>query len=302
MASTRTALALGLLALCAGAEAGLRAPESWGSALYADHPLVGRIWDARAGRFAEPDELMRALRGADYLLLGEKHDNPDHHALQLAVVRALIDEGRLAQLAFEMMDAGMQARLDALPPSADLAGLKRGLRWDDGGWDWDSYGPLIEAGHRAGVRLTAANMSREALREVHGGAPLPPGAAGALDAADAARLAADIDESHCGMLPASQLPAMVRVQRARDFAMADSLRPPPPSRISALVAGNYHVRRDLGVPRYLPEGTAVSLSFLEVRPGEADPAAHLERPGAPEVDYVWFTPVVSEEDYCAALR
>ena len=44
-----------------------------------------------------------------------------------------------------------------------------------------------------------------------------------LDAEVMSRLLADIDESHCGLLPESQFPPMVRVQQTRDHIMAQSL-------------------------------------------------------------------------------
>src|SRR4051812_674712 len=47
-----------------------------------DHPLVGRVWDVKNATFITRDALWAKLVTADYVLLGEKHDNPDHHRLQ----------------------------------------------------------------------------------------------------------------------------------------------------------------------------------------------------------------------------
>ncbi|HEY5896275.1 MAG TPA: ChaN family lipoprotein, partial [Burkholderiales bacterium] len=54
-----------------------------------DHPLVGRIWDARAARFVPAEEVFDRAARARHVILGETHDNPEHHRLQLAVLNAL---------------------------------------------------------------------------------------------------------------------------------------------------------------------------------------------------------------------
>ena len=71
---------------------------------------------------------------------------------------------------------------------------------------------------------------------------------GKRSTADAVRepLLEQIRESHCGMLPDSQMPAMLAVQQQRDRRMAERLLAAPAP--AMLFAGAFHVRRDLGVP------------------------------------------------------
>ena len=54
---------------------------------------------------------------------------------------------------------------------------------------------------------------------------------------------------HCNLLPADALPAQARAQMARDLVMAQSIRPYL-TRGVVLLAGNGHVRRDIGVCRF----------------------------------------------------
>jgi hypothetical protein len=70
---------------------------------------------------------------------------------------------------------------------------------------------------------------------------------------------------------------------------------------AALVAGNGHVRSDRGVPEYLRRAgaTSVSLSFVEVRKGEVDPAAYAADQPA---DFVMFTPRLDDDDPCAKFH
>jgi uncharacterized iron-regulated protein len=113
-------------------------------------------------------------------------------------------------------------------------------------------------------------------------------------------------ESHCGQLPDDQIPAMARIQQARDQAMADSLEQVATGQggLRVLLAGNYHVRRDVGVPAYLSDDIdVVTVAFLEVEGDSMTPADYLPpTSGAlPVWDYIWFTPATEEEDYCAGF-
>ena len=288
-------------------------PENWQSVLYADHQLVGKVWSSREQQFITPGALWSRLISASYLLLGEKHDNPDHHALQLAVIEHLISDDAISQITFEMLDSNATEPLSRFLETefASDAAMQEFLYWDEQGWDWQFYGPLLRAAYHGSVPVTAGNISLEMVREVYS-APTPQAIEDIFDAETMARLNSDIDESHCGMLPKSQFSPMVRVQQTRDFTMAKSLRLKLKlsGGIAVLVAGNYHVRHDLGVPNYLLTGDEqlerkdiVSLALLEVVADENEPARYLEQFGAqPAYDYIWFTPAVSDEDYCDSLR
>ncbi len=286
-------------------------PDSWISPLRVDHALAGRIWDSRRQQFATPEELFAGLREARFLLLGEKHDNADHHRLQLSVLESLIAAEALAGVAFEMIDASRAPKLEGVSDRAFASEeeLRAWLEWDDG-WRWEFYAPLLRASLDAALPLAAANIDERAIMDIYQGAgPVLP--AGIFDRAAMDKLRADIDESHCGLLPESQFPAMVRVQQTRDLAMANALRSLADDDGAALlVAGNYHARQDLGAPNFLLALDAgisreeiVSLAFLEVEPDATAPASYLERfGGIAEHDYLWFTPATEEQDYCAQLR
>ena len=52
----------------------------WESELYADHSLVGKIWSSATSSYVSITQLSELSLSAKYLILGEKHDNPDHHS------------------------------------------------------------------------------------------------------------------------------------------------------------------------------------------------------------------------------
>ncbi len=288
---------------------------AWQSTLNAEHQLVGKIWDIEGHRFISSTELLAELSMSRYLLLGEKHDNPDHHILHLKIVGELISRQQLNLVAFEMMDSGYTERLEKIQQQqfSDSSALKNYLQWDDEGWEWDFYGPIIQALVAAGIPLAAGNLSAEEVQQVYRQTE-PQSIASVLDAAAVEQLHKEIDESHCKLLPQSQFPAMVRVQQARDHRMASSLSAAgvqvDGDKLRVLITGNYHIRKDVSVPNYLlsldaslQAGQIVSLAFLEVDPAANDPIDYLQ--ASSEVspyDFLWFTPAVSAEDYCASLQ
>ncbi|MEW5727972.1 MAG: ChaN family lipoprotein, partial [Pseudomonadota bacterium] len=278
----------------------------------AGHPLAGRAWLPRSRTFVAPDALVAMAKGADAVLLGETHDNPDHHALQAWMVRQL-DSPRVA---FEMIDGGQEDKLRrhlAARPG-DAAGIGPALDWDKSGWpDWTLYRPIAEAALAAGATIAPANLSRADTRALGRGEapelaarleldrPLPP------EVEDA--LAREIKDSHCGMLPDKAVPAMMTVQRARDRVMAQALVDGlAEGRPAILIAGSGHVRTDRAVPVHVaalrPGTRSFAIGFVEVQDDATDPAAYAEAYDADSLpfDAVVFTPRAQRADQCEELR
>ena len=205
------------------------------------------------------------------LLLGEVHDNPDGHARRYAWLEARVDAGWRPTIAMEQFDRDRQADLDrALAECADAACVIRRAEPEGQRWEWPLYAPVIDLALARKLPLRAANLSRaDASRVVREGyrAALDDATIAsfgldrplARDLADGQRRA--IDEGHCHQLPASIAEGMVRAQVARDVWMAKVVVAEAGRGDGvALLAGNGHVRRDLGVPRWL-EGTAGARAF-----------------------------------------
>src|SRR5439155_362708 len=88
------------------------------------------------GGALSPEALVARLVARRYVLLGEKHDNSDHHRLQAWIVRELIAAGRRSAVAFEMFRADQAeaiARHLATSPG-DARGLGDALDWRRSGW------------------------------------------------------------------------------------------------------------------------------------------------------------------------
>jgi uncharacterized iron-regulated protein len=211
---------------------------------------------------------------ADVVLLGEVHDEPAHQRTHRTVVQDLATQGRLAALAIEMAEEG--ATTGGLPREADEAAVRQALRWNEHGWPWQAYGPAVMAAVSAGVPVLGANLPRARMRAAMADATLD----GRLDADALGKQREAIRAGHCDLLPAQQLGPMVRVQVARDVAMARTIEAAlVPGKTVVLLAGRGHVDPAVGVPRHLPARLVVRPLQLP-RAGEApakDDCADLRR-------------------------
>jgi uncharacterized iron-regulated protein len=250
----------------------------------------------------------------DFLLLGEVHDHPLQHRLRAAWLETLARRGRFV-LAMEQFDASRQPDIDAARArGSGPREIAQASGFEFRGWDWELYEPYVELALRHDLPLVGANLSTSRARAIARGEPdamagIEPG--GWSDE-DRERLAEDIRVGHCGMLPPATIEPMASAQRARDATMARAL-------VDAhracglpvvLLAGNGHVRRDLGVPRYLrdlaPRARVFSLGLIERSEGqesreEGAPSPRDEGALSP-FDLTIETPAHPRPDPCEAFR
>ncbi|GMT99756.1 ChaN family lipoprotein [Corallococcus caeni] len=295
------------------------AAREWATTLHRDHPLVGRIWDVAAGRFVDESALRAAVVPARFVLIGERHDHPDHHRLQAELVRAKTDAGQRPALAFEMLDVTQQPAVDAALKARpeDAEGLAKAVDWANSGWPaFSLYEPVFTAGLQAHLPIVAANLPRAQVRALvmKGPEALPSdlrsrlGLEAPVPEAEAEAVREELDRSHCGQLPREMLEPMALAQRARDAMMADRLLETVPADGAVLITGNGHVRKDRAVPAHLERRAkdvpVLSVALLEVSPEALKPQDYAAAADASALpyDYVWFTPAVPEDDPCKALR
>lgn len=256
-------------------------------------PVAGEIRDLRSGQDITAQELIARLAKPARVIVGEQHDNRDHHALQLWLLQSLGAQRPQGSLLLEMLTPDQQLRVDdvrhASTPPVDLPAA---LAWQSG-WDWDVYGPIMRFALAQPYPLLAANLDAVEVRGIYAN---PPSLRGARSNASSVRneLLEQVSESHCGLLPQSQMPAMLAVQQQRDRRMAERLLAAPTP--SLLFAGAYHARKDIGVPIHVLDlgATQAPIVLMLAQQGAEVTAAM--------ADYVWYTPAMPAQDYCAQMR
>lgn len=256
-------------------------------------PITGQIRDLHNGQTLTPQELLVRLAKPSRLIVGEQHDNGDHHQLQLWLLKSLGEQRPQGSLLLEMLTPDQQVRVDdvrnASTPPIDVSAA---LAWQSG-WDWNLYGPIVRFALAQPYPLLAANLDSQEVRSFYAS---PPALSGSRSNAPSVKeeLLAQISGAHCGLLPLSQMPAMLAVQQQRDRRMAERLLSAPTP--SLLFAGAYHARKDVGVPLHvldLGEPEAPTVLMLAQEGGQVTPAM---------ADYVWYTPATPAPDYCAQMR
>lgn len=255
-------------------------------------PVVGQIRDLRSGQVLTAQELVLRLAKPARVIVGEQHDNRDHHELQRWLLQVLGEQRPSGSLLLEMLTPDQQVRVDDVRHTSTLpADLPGALAWAPG-WDWNLYGPIVRFALIQPYPLLAANLDTVEVRAFYAQPPVLNGARSNA-APVKAELLAQISDSHCGLLPVSQMPAMLAVQQQRDRRMAERLLAAPAPAL--LFAGSYHARKDVGVP----------IHVLDLKAPEAPTVLMLAQQGSEVTvamaDYVWYTPATPAPDYCAEM-
>ena len=304
------------------------------------HPLIGQVFKGDQPIAVSSDTCTRSplqqlivevwdiIRGGGIVLLGEVHDNPEHHAVRGDILWPRLDKvvpthGLRPAAVFEHIRTNQQAGLDSFYRHVRnrrlwrASDLLRELDWKNTGWPAaEMFYPLFDAALRAKQPIYPGNAVRERMRLLVRGQDQPTDEetarlklAQALPQALLGTLASELEGSHCGALPATAIPTMSLAQRYTDAHLAEALVKAAEKHGGAfLLAGNGHVRTDRGVPWYLrqlaPQRKVVAVMFLEVEEGKNDAAAYLTRApdGVVSADYVMFTPRHERPDPCEKMR
>lgn len=255
------------------------------------------IVDLRSQTTVNQEQLTAQLISADYVLLGELHDNPHHHEARSRLIAAIASKKYAAVV--EYLPTGPLVRLTG----STLQSLEQ-AGFSPKAWPWKLYQPLFEAIRVSGLQLYGSNLDRSISKTIFSSGPIPAKMESdyqkSMLTSDAKRsLENDLIDGHCGKLPAQYLEPMFRVQRLTDISMAQVMARHSPA---ILFAGNGHVRNDYGVPQVLrslqPSKKRVSIGFIEE--DQRDPKAFAEL--AKLYDFVWITPSIERTDPCATLH
>ena len=291
--------------------------NDWQTTLNADRPLVGKIFDVKANQFISPDQLIDALSTGKYVLLGEIHDNPDHHRLQAWIIAQLVDRHRTPSIVMEQIRADQAGALKLFMSGKFKTAQRMGpaIGWEKSGWPkWINYQPIAKVALGAGLPIFAGDTTREMNRKVgkQGFKALPEGETKQLGldhplgrALDGALLN-ELVGSHCNMMPAKMMGPMALVQRYRDAHLARAMLDADKKDGTVLIAGNGHVRTDRAVPWYLrgEQIPSTSLMIVEAAKDANTPLEHipLDPNNKATADYIWITPGATRKDPCAKLR
>lgn len=265
--------------------------------LFSAAMIVATFVGAWAGEISD-DGLVK-LPTADVIILGEVHDNAQHHLNQARAIAVINPKA----VVFEML-LPEQAELITPALLKEQAALAAALEWESSGWpDFALYYPVFAALREA--RIYGAARPRDQVRRAFSeGATAVFGAGADTFGLDQdlpkeqleQRLQAQF-EAHCEAMPLEMMGGMVEAQRFRDAAFGATV-------VRAfeevggpvvLIAGNGHARMDWGVPAVLAVGKP-DLMVLSI--------GHLEAPvvDAPPFDLWVITDAALRDDPCLEFK
>ncbi|MGB5812181.1 MAG: ChaN family lipoprotein [Polyangiales bacterium] len=263
-------------------------PKTAESIVRAQAPPL-RLVDASTGDETTLAELVAWARSKRVIYVGERHDRPEDHAVQYALLRAIHDDDSSLAIGMEMFQVPFQEPLDRWTAGRIDEGVLRhdteyDQRW---GYDFGMYRPLLEYARNRGIAVIALNAPREVVFEIakSGLDAIPEDMAESLpelDLDDAGHRALfdeefDVDQHEVGDGIERYYQAQVVWDETMGSRVAGTLTQPEAPHRMVVFAGRVHVKRGLGIPeRGARRGARPFLVVMPVTDKELK--AELKRP------------------------
>lgn len=212
-------------------------------------------------------------------MMGEVHDNAEGHFYRLKDLEAKLGGQWRPALLMEQFNVEQQPALTKAWQNCQSSQCVIDTTGGIKGWDWAMYKPLIDLALKYELPIVAANLSNQQVKAV-----MKSGFSAVFDKQTIKAYKLDqplpqpwldnqrkmLAQSHCNALPADAIDPMVRAQATRDVMFAKLMQEYAVGG-AVLIAGNGHVRRDLGVYQWLPEDLASRVKIAGyVEPAGAD--------------------------------
>jgi len=267
-----------------------------------EKPISGTIRHLPTGSDVSAEQMLAALRDTRIVYVGETHDNPAAHRLELQVLKAMAERhpGRLS-LGMEMFNTDQQAVLDRWSAGEldERTFLKESAWHSNWRMDFDYYRDILLFAREHNIPVIGLNAPKKLVQAV------------------GMQSIEELDEKTRGQLPAmdftepyqramteavyaghsqgdKMLDSFHRVQTLWDEAMAESivreLQAKGPEQRMVVMAGGNHVRYGFGIPRRvfrrLPTSyQTVGVHEVSVPPEKQDRLMDVTLPIFPMVAY-----------------
>ena len=272
------------------------------------NPLVGEIYHLPTGIKVSPEQMRSAMTDARIVYVGETHDNPAAHRLELDVLKAMAERypGQLS-LGMEMFNTGQQETLDQWTAGAlsEKEFLKNSSWFNNWRMDYAYYRDILEYAREHQIPVVGLNATRELVKQVGRNsfdslneetrAQLPE-----IDLADPYQLAmaeAIYADHSSGK---AMLDGFLRIQTLWDETMAENvvriMQEKGSEHRMVVMAGGNHVRYGFGIPRRVYRRLPTSYMLvgsreLVIPEDKQDMLMNVEMPRfpMPAYDYLAYT-------------
>ena len=255
----------------------------------------GQIVDLASGKVIGFEELIARISPKDLIFVGEAHDNPDHHLIQIQVLQAVADRSSSLTMAMEFFQEPQQPIIDRyvqgeITEKEFLEAVDWKKTW---GFDYHLYRPLMQFARERKYRVLALNAPNSLVRKV------AKTGLQSLDPSEREQLPKEIDltqDRHRSFLKEIYKEHSPRDLKNFDYfyeaqcvweeTMASNLAEHLAAGKGKLIAftGNGHIVNKFGIPDRTVR--RVPASMATVMPYPLNGKETIDRAAA---DYVWFT-------------
>jgi len=294
-------------------------------------PLVGKIVQTESSQTVDFYDLVSTLLTNDVIYLAEKHDNPEHHRIQLAIINKLLEQGKKPSIGFEFfsmndtplllnfIDSGKVTHKKA-DDSVIESLLRKQLGWEDRSDEmWGYYFSLLDLARKEQLQVAGLDLSRSQIRR------LTRKGLNKLTRVEKKQLFSTrfmnepykeymfelFANVHCGMKNPAMQSRLYDTWIARNDKIALSITQMYEKNLDepmVIIIGGGHTEYGLGVVDRVNailggiSQVTIGLREISIEPAPLeDYLAPLDLKGFEAVssfDYIWFTQRVSYEDPC----
>jgi uncharacterized iron-regulated protein len=132
------------------------------------HFAEGRIIDLNNGKPISFDELMDELQKMDLIFIGEVHDNPEHHLIEVQILQGLTACCGPLSIGMEFFDTTQQSAIDRyIKKEVSETVFLKEVDWARGwSFPYHFYRPLLIHARQNGNPLIGINVPNNVVRKV----------------------------------------------------------------------------------------------------------------------------------------
>ena len=300
------------------------------------HPLIDKIVRATDQTDVSESEIHQLIASADVVYLGEIHDNPWHHELQLEVLRRLVETGAQPAIGFEFFNTGQTSDLMSFtaPVTHSSNSVKSSAKAEQRlrsrlGWgkqrddEWAAYFPIIDYARQnnlavfgtdlpAGIRRRITRMGISELSPIERRLIVDTGFSN-----DAYRtlMQKSFVQSHCGWNDPKLLDNLYQTWLARNDSMATAITDmlaATTDRPVVMIVGAGHTTYNMGiyerVATLMPSVRQVNIAFKPIQDASKPLTDYFQTEEvectvfSPVHEYLWFTQAIKRDDPCEKFK
>ncbi len=260
------------------------------------HFFMGQIIDLANGKTLPFDRLIEQLSSKELIFIGEVHDNPEHHLIQVQILQAFMARQDHLTVAMEFFQAPQQNIIDRYltgiySESEFLEKVDWQRQW---GFEYSFYRPLMLAAKHNMCKILAINAPRHIVRQV------AKSGLRSLDSQERAQLARTIDLSdtehreylkkvykYQGHGDLKTFKYFYEAQCVWEDTMAENIADYLKKKEIPVIAltGNGHIVYEYGIPNRTQKRISVDMATIVLSPLDDDNQV-IDRDIA---DYIWLT-------------